>query len=169
MRERERQRERERERGRGSERERERDSERERERKGERVREKERERERKRERKRERDSSAVSSSRFQVDPSSKISALKRDGTDAVKALLRVEFLLKTDSGDPRDAEVTLFTLANPEHSLRFNTHWSAPPVSALARPVSLASKNKLIKNNSRFLRVVVSFPAIFPFPATKIT
>jgi len=47
--------------------------------------------------------------------------------------LRVEFLLKTDSGYPRDAEVTLFTLANPEHSLRFNTHWSAPPVSTLAR------------------------------------
>ena len=47
--------------------------------------------------------------------------------------LRVDFLLKTDSGYPRDAEVTLFTLANPEHSLRFNTHWSAPPVSALAR------------------------------------
>ena len=28
--------------------------------------------------------------------------------------LRVDFLLKTDSGYPRDAEVTLFTLANPE-------------------------------------------------------
>jgi len=28
-------------------------------------------------------------------------------------ILRVEFLLKTDSGYPRDAEVTLFTLANP--------------------------------------------------------
>ena len=50
-----------------------------------------------------------------------------------KSPLRVEFLLKTDSEYPRDAEVTLFTLANPEHSLRFNTHWSAPPVSALAR------------------------------------
>jgi len=40
-------------------------------------------------------------------------------------VLRVEFLLislKTDSGYPRDAEVTLFTLANPESSLRFNTH-----------------------------------------------
>jgi len=36
--------------------------------------------------------------------------------------LRVEFLLKTDSGYPRDAEVTLFTLATLEHSLRFNTH-----------------------------------------------
>ena len=47
--------------------------------------------------------------------------------------LRVEFLLKTDSGYPRDAEVTLFTLANPGSSLRFNTHLSAPPVSALAR------------------------------------
>ena len=45
--------------------------------------------------------------------------------------LKVEFLLKTDGGYPRDAEVTLFTLANPGSSLRFNTHWSAPPVSAL--------------------------------------
>jgi len=36
--------------------------------------------------------------------------------------LRVEFLvLKTDSGYPRDTEVTLFTLANPGSSLRFNT------------------------------------------------
>ena len=47
--------------------------------------------------------------------------------------MHIEFLLKTDSRYPRDAEVTLFTLANPEHSLRFNTHWSAPRVSALAR------------------------------------
>ena len=45
--------------------------------------------------------------------------------------LRVKFLLKTDGGYPRDAEVTLFTLAKPGSSLRFNTHWSAPPVSAL--------------------------------------
>ena len=36
--------------------------------------------------------------------------------------LRVEFLLKTVSGYPRDAEVTLFTLANPRSSLRFDTH-----------------------------------------------
>ena len=48
-------------------------------------------------------------------------------------LLRVEFSLKTGSGYPRDAEVTLFALAHPGSSLRFNTHWSAPPVSALAR------------------------------------
>ena len=47
--------------------------------------------------------------------------------------LKEEFLMKTDSGWPRDAEVNLFALANPESSLRFNTHWSAPPVSALAR------------------------------------
>ena len=47
-------------------------------------------------------------------------------------VLRVEFLLETDSGYLRDAEVTLFTLAKPEHSLCFNTHWSAPPVSAFA-------------------------------------
>ena len=32
---------------------------------------------------------------------------------------RVEFLLKTDGGYPRDAEVTLFTLANPENYLHF--------------------------------------------------
>ena len=38
-------------------------------------------------------------------------------------LLRVEFLLKTDSGYPKDAEITLFTLANPGSSLRLNT-WS---------------------------------------------
>jgi len=31
--------------------------------------------------------------------------------------MRVEVLLKTDSGYPKDAEVTLFTLANPEHNL----------------------------------------------------
>ena len=49
------------------------------------------------------------------------------------SILRLKFLFKTDSGYLRDAEVTWFTLANPEHSLRFNTHWSAPPVSALAR------------------------------------
>ena len=48
------------------------------------------------------------------------------------SLLKVEFLFKTDRY-PRDAEVTLFTLANPGSSLRFNTHWSAAPVSALAR------------------------------------
>ena len=47
--------------------------------------------------------------------------------------LRVEFLLKTNGGYPRDAKFTLFTLANPGSSLRFNTNWSAPPVSALAR------------------------------------
>jgi len=47
--------------------------------------------------------------------------------------LRVEFLLKTESGYLRDAEVIWFTLASLQHSLRFNTHWSAPPVSALAR------------------------------------
>jgi len=61
-------------------------------------------------------------------------ATKIEGGAATSAPpLRVEFLLKTDSGYPRDAEVTLCTLANPEHSLRFNTHRSAPPVSALAR------------------------------------
>jgi len=57
----------------------------------------------------------------------------RDTYGQAQVCLRVEFLLKTDSGYPRDAEVTLFTLANPEHSLCFNTYWSAPPVSALAR------------------------------------
>jgi len=42
--------------------------------------------------------------------------------------LRVEFLLKTDSGYPKD---TGFTLATPGNPLCYNTHQSAPPVSAL--------------------------------------
>ena len=46
--------------------------------------------------------------------------------------LRVEFVLKTDSGYPKDTGVTLFTLATPGNPLRYNTHRSAPPVSALA-------------------------------------
>jgi len=46
--------------------------------------------------------------------------------------LRVEFLLKTDSGYPKDTGVTLFTPATPGNPLRYNTHWSAPPVSDLA-------------------------------------
>ena len=46
--------------------------------------------------------------------------------------LRVEFLLKTDSGYPKDTRVTLFTPATPGNPLRYNTHRSAPPVSALA-------------------------------------
>ena len=47
--------------------------------------------------------------------------------------LRVEFLLKTDSGYPRDAGVFFHSRwQTPGSSLRFNTHFSAPPVSALA-------------------------------------
>ena len=46
--------------------------------------------------------------------------------------MRVEFLLKTDSGYPKDTGVTLFTLATPGNPLRYNTHRSAPPVSTLA-------------------------------------
>jgi len=46
--------------------------------------------------------------------------------------LRVECLLKTDNGYPKDTGVTLFTLATPGNPLRYNTHRSAPPVSALA-------------------------------------
>jgi len=47
---------------------------------------------------------------------------------------RAEFLLKTDSGYPRDAGVFFsFTMRNPWSSLHLNTHWSAPTVSALAR------------------------------------
>ena len=46
--------------------------------------------------------------------------------------LRVECLLKTDSRYPKDTGVTLFSLATPGNSPRYNTHRSAPPVSALA-------------------------------------
>jgi len=47
-------------------------------------------------------------------------------------LLRVEYLLKTDSGCPKDTRVTLFTLAAPGNPLHYCTHRSPPPVSALA-------------------------------------
>jgi len=47
-------------------------------------------------------------------------------------VVRVEFLLKNDGGYPKDTGVTLFTLATPGNPLRYNTHRSAPPVSALA-------------------------------------
>jgi len=43
-----------------------------------------------------------------------------------------DFLLKTDSWYPDDTGVTLFTLASPGNPLRYHTHWSALPVSALA-------------------------------------
>ena len=65
--------------------------------------------------------------------------------------LRVEFLLKTDSGYPRDAEVALFTLANPGSSLRFNTHWSAPPVSTLARSGGVYSCDVLFGSERRWV------------------
>ena len=61
--------------------------------------------------------------------------------------------MKTDSGYPRDAEVTLFTLANPEHSLRFNSHWSAPPVSALARSGRKMSQSPVSRNSNIERRV----------------
>ena len=46
--------------------------------------------------------------------------------------LRVEFILKTDSGYPKDTGVTLFTLATSGNPLRYNTHRSAPQVSTRA-------------------------------------
>ena len=50
---------------------------------------------------------------------------KKELTQAESAFsLRVEFLLKTDSGYPRDTEVTLFTLATSGNPLRYNTHLS---------------------------------------------
>jgi len=51
---------------------------------------------------------------------------------ASRVLLRVKFLLKTDSGYLKHAVVTLFNLANPGNSLRY-TQWSALLVSTLAR------------------------------------
>jgi len=58
--------------------------------------------------------------------------------------------LKTDSGYPRDVEVTLFTLANPEHILRFNTHWSASLVSAFASSGGLGkmSQSQVSRNSN---------------------
>ena len=45
--------------------------------------------------------------------------------------MRVEFLLRTDSGYPKDTGVTLFTLATPGNPLRYNTRRSAPPPSPI--------------------------------------
>ena len=50
---------------------------------------------------------------------------------------RAEFVLKTDSGYPKDAGVTLFTLEIPS---AVNTHRSAPPVSALAHSRGLGAQ-----------------------------
>jgi len=47
-------------------------------------------------------------------------------------VLRVESLMETDSGYPKDTGVTLFTLATPGNFLRHNTPRSALPVSPLA-------------------------------------
>ena len=55
-----------------------------------------------------------------------------------------------------------FTMTNPGSSLRFNTHWSAPPVSSLARSEGLrkmsqlpVSRNSNIKRHMDRPRVVV--------------
>ena len=45
--------------------------------------------------------------------------------------LRVEFLLKTNSGYPKEKGANLLALATPGNPLRYNTPPSAPPVSAL--------------------------------------
>jgi len=37
--------------------------------------------------------------------------------------MRVEFLLQTDRGYPKDTGVTVFTLATPGNPLRYNTHF----------------------------------------------
>jgi len=46
--------------------------------------------------------------------------------------LRVECLLKTDCGYPKDTGVTLYTLTTPRNPFRYNTPQSALPVSTLA-------------------------------------
>jgi len=57
---------------------------------------------------------------------------RNDPTPSLATLI-AKFLSKIDSGYPRDAGVISCTIANPRNSLRFNTNWSAPPVSTLAR------------------------------------
>jgi len=81
--------------------------------------------------------------------------------------LRVEFLLKTDSGSPRDAEVTLFTVANPGSSLRFNAHWSAPPVSALARSGGFFTIDFSRLDSTFWAKVV--FSRVLCFSSTNLT
>jgi len=68
--------------------------------------------------------------------------------------LRVEFLLETDSGYPKDAEVSLCNISNYGNSLHFNTHWTAPPVSAFARSGGFVCFYRLFFSFS-FLFVVI--------------
>ena len=65
--------------------------------------------------------------------------------------------MKTDSGHPRDAGVFFsFTMATPGNSIRFDTHWLTPPVSALAvtlarsgGPLGRCPKNQSQKNPAK--------------------
>ena len=54
-----------------------------------------------------------------------IKSASKDELKKKHVCLRVEFLLKTDSGYPKDTGVTLFTLATIGNPLRYNTHQSA--------------------------------------------
>jgi len=55
--------------------------------------------------------------------------------------LRVEFLLKTDGGYPKDTGITLITLATPGNLLRYNTHRSALRVEFLLKTDSGYSRD----------------------------
>ena len=56
--------------------------------------------------------------------------------------LRVEVLLKTNSGYPKDTGADICTLATPGNPLRYNTHQSARPVSALSRAHSRGRRKR---------------------------
>jgi len=70
--------------------------------------------------------------------------VKKRRADAPKWPLkkvRVDFLLITDSGYPKDTGVTLFTLAKPGNPLRYNTHRSDPTVFAARKIEGKSEKN----------------------------
>jgi len=74
--------------------------------------------------------------------------------------LRVEFLLKTDNGHPKDTRVTVFTLATPGNPLRYNTPRSAPPVFALAPSRGPRKRSQSPVSRTRTYRHVWTDPSL---------
>ena len=78
----------------------------------------------------------------------------------VRGGLRVEFLLTTDGGHPKDMGATLFTLVTPGIPLRYNTHLSAPPVSALAHSRGPRRRSQSSVSRTRTQRHVWTGPSL---------
>jgi len=64
-----------------------------------------------------------------------------------------KIIVATDGEFPRHAGIISFTMATPGNSLRFDTHWSAQPVSAFARSGGPRKMSQsLVSSNSNIER-----------------